>query len=141
MQKQGLLPLSQQALTVMSLLKYHDYEGVAFDTGERERLLKDLGNDGAMMILRNHGVLTIGETVGEAFARMTRLERACRLQILALGGGAEPNPVPDEVVRHAVRSGSDDLRQRRPVGGWSARLVGAHTQARPRESRIRQLRR
>lgn len=105
MQKHGLLPLSQQALTVMSLLKYHSYEGVAFDTDERERLLKDLGPDGAMMILRNHGVLTIGETVGEAFARMNRLERACRLQVLALGGGAEPNPVPEEVVRHAIDQG------------------------------------
>ncbi|HYC47166.1 MAG TPA: class II aldolase/adducin family protein [Burkholderiales bacterium] len=105
MQKKGLLPLSQQALTVMSLLKYHDYEGVAFDTAERERLLADLGSDGAMMILRNHGVLTLGETVGEAFARMNRLERACRLQVLALAGGAEPNPVKPEVVEHAMEQG------------------------------------
>lgn len=104
MQKQGLLPLSQQALTVMSLLKYHEYEGVAFDVAERERLLKDFG-DGAMLILRNHGVLTVGETVGEAFARMNRLERACRLQILAFSGGAEPNPVRDDVVDHAVQQG------------------------------------
>ena len=105
MQKNGLLPLSQQALTVMSLLKYHAYEGVAFDTAERERLLRDLGNDGAMLILRNHGTLTLGETVGEAFARMNRLERACRLQILALSGGAEPNPVAAEVVEHAMGQG------------------------------------
>jgi ribulose-5-phosphate 4-epimerase/fuculose-1-phosphate aldolase len=105
MQKQGLLPISQQALTVMSLLKYHAYEGVAFDTGERERLLRDLGQDGAMLILRNHGTLTLGETVGEAFARMNRLERACRLQVLALSGGAEPNPVAQEVVDHAMSQG------------------------------------
>ena len=105
MQKQGLLPLSQQALTVMSLLKYHSYERVAFDTGERERLLRDLGPDGAMLILRNHGTLTLGETVGEAVARMNRLERACRLQILALSGGAEPNPVSESVVEHAMSQG------------------------------------
>ena len=104
MQKHGLLPISQQALTVMSLLRYHEYEGVAFDEGERERLLRDL-NDGAMLILRNHGTLTLGETVGEAFARMNRLERACRLQILALSGGAEPNPVPQTVIDHAMAQG------------------------------------
>lgn len=104
MQKHGLLPISQQALTVMSLLKYHDYEGVAFDLAERERLLADFG-DGAMLILRNHGVLTVGETVGEAFARMNRLERACRLQILALSGGAEPNSVRPEVIEHAMAQG------------------------------------
>ena len=126
MQKQGLLPLSQQALTVMSLLKYHDYEGVAFDTAERERLLKDLGSDGAMLILRNHGTLTLGETVGEAFARMNRLERACRLQILALSGGAEPNPVADSVVEHAMGQGPQIYgKGGQSAGGalvWSAML-------------------
>lgn len=101
MQKHGLLPISQQALTAMSLLRYHDYEGVAFDLAERERLLRDLG-DGAMLILRNHGTLTLGETVGEAFARMNRLERACRLQILALSGGVEPYPIAEAVVQHAM---------------------------------------
>ncbi|HEX2829272.1 MAG TPA: class II aldolase/adducin family protein [Burkholderiales bacterium] len=126
MQKQGLLPISQQALTVMSLLKYHSYEGVAFDTGERERLLEDLGPDGAMLILRNHGTLTLGETVGEAFARMNRLERACRLQVLALSGGAEPNPVAQEVVDHAMAQGPQIYgKGGQSAGGalvWSALL-------------------
>jgi ribulose-5-phosphate 4-epimerase/fuculose-1-phosphate aldolase len=126
MQKQGLVPLSQQALTVMSLLKYHSYEGVAFDTGERERLLKDLGQDGAMLILRNHGTLTLGETVGEAFARMNRLERACRLQVLALSGGAEPNAVAQEVVDHAMAQGPQIYgKGGQSAGGalvWSALL-------------------
>ena len=126
MQKQGLLPLSQQALTVMSLLKYHSYEGVAFDTGERERLLRDLGQDGAMLILRNHGTLTLGETVGEAFARMNRLERACRLQVLALSGGAEPNPVAEAVVEHAMAQGPQIYgKGGQSAGGalvWSALL-------------------
>ena len=126
MQKHGLLPISQQALTVMSLLRYHAYEGVAFDTGERERLLNDLGQDGAMLILRNHGTLTLGETVGEAFARMNRLERACRLQVLALSGGAEPNPVAQEVVDHAMAQGPQIYgKGGQSAGGalvWSALL-------------------
>jgi ribulose-5-phosphate 4-epimerase/fuculose-1-phosphate aldolase len=126
MQKHGLLPISQQALTVMSLLKYHDYEGVAFALDERERLLRDLGADGAMLILRNHGVLTIGETVGEAFARMNRLERACRLQVLALSGGAEPHPVANAVVEHAMAQGPQIYgRGGQSAGGalvWSALL-------------------
>ena len=126
MQKQGLLPISQQALTIMSLLKYHEYEGVAFDTAERERLLCDLGSDGAMMILRNHGVLTLGETVGEAFARMNRLERACRLQVLALSGGAEPNAVAPSVIEHAMAQGPEIYgKGGQSAGGalvWSALL-------------------
>jgi ribulose-5-phosphate 4-epimerase/fuculose-1-phosphate aldolase len=105
-QKQGLLPLTQASLTALNLVRYHDYEGVAFDLSERERLLAALG-DGAMLILRNHGTLTVGATVGEAFARMYRLERACRFQILAMSGGAELNPLPDEVIEHARRQGNE----------------------------------
>lgn len=105
-QKQGLLPVTQQALTAMNLVRYHDYEGVAFDLTERERLVKDLG-DGGMLILRNHGTLTVGGTVGEAFARMYRLERACKFQVLAMSGGAELNALPDEVIRHALQQGME----------------------------------
>ncbi|MGQ0752853.1 MAG: class II aldolase/adducin family protein, partial [Betaproteobacteria bacterium] len=57
------------------------------------------------MILRNHGTLTIGATVGEAFSRMHRIERACRFQIAALSGGAEPNPIPREVADYTTQQG------------------------------------
>jgi ribulose-5-phosphate 4-epimerase/fuculose-1-phosphate aldolase len=103
-QKSGLLPSNQMALTVLSLVRYHDYEGVAFDLGERERLVNSLG-DGGMLILRNHGTLTVGATVAEMFARMYRLERACKFQIMALTGGTELNPIAEEVVKHAIEQG------------------------------------
>ncbi len=103
-QKQGLLPLTQMALTALSLVRYHDFEGVAQDLGERERLVRDLG-DGGMLILRNHGTLTVGASVGEMFARMYRLERACKFQITAMSGGAELNRIPDEIVNHTLDQG------------------------------------
>lgn len=103
-QKQGLLPLTQMSLTALSQVRYHDFEGVAENHDERERLVKDLG-DGSMLILRNHGTLTIGRSVGEMFARMYRLERACKFQITAMSGGAELNRVPDEIVHHTLEQG------------------------------------
>jgi ribulose-5-phosphate 4-epimerase/fuculose-1-phosphate aldolase len=103
-QKDGLLPLTQMALTALSQVRYHDFEGVAEDHNERERLVKDLG-DGGMLILRNHGTLSVGTSIGEMFARMYRLERACKMQITAMTGGAALNLLPDEVVKHTVDQG------------------------------------
>jgi ribulose-5-phosphate 4-epimerase/fuculose-1-phosphate aldolase len=114
-QKRGLLPITQQALTVTHLLRYHAYEGVAFDLDERKRLLDDL-SDGGVMLLRNHGTLTIGSTVGEAFHRMHRLERACKLQILAMSGGEEINDLPQDVVDLGIEQG----KQIYMAGGQSA---------------------
>ena len=104
-QKQGLLPINQMALTAMSQVRYHDFEGVAENHDERERLVKDLG-DGTMMILRNHGTLTIGGSIGEMFARMYRLERACKFQITTTSGGAEINHLPNEVIQHTIEQGN-----------------------------------
>ena len=115
MLKRGLLPISQQALTALSLVRYHVYEGVAFELGERERLLADL-NDGAMLILRNHGTLTVGATIGEAFHRMHRLERACKLQILAMSGGEKINELPKDLVQYGMNQG----KQIYSAGGQSA---------------------
>jgi ribulose-5-phosphate 4-epimerase/fuculose-1-phosphate aldolase len=123
-QKQGLLPITQMALTAWSDIRYHDYEGVADNEDERERIVKDLG-DGTMLILRNHGTLTVGTTVGEAFARMNRIERACRFQISALTGGAEPNPIPQEVVDYTAQQGKEIAQSGRGAGGkllWAALL-------------------
>ncbi|MGE3679626.1 MAG: class II aldolase/adducin family protein [Burkholderiales bacterium] len=115
MQKDGLLPASQQALTIMHELRYHDYEGIAFDTAERERLLADLG-DGGVMILRNHGTLAVGRTVAEMYTRMCLLERACHFQVAALAGGSALNPLPQEVIRHTIAQGRDMYAK----GGQSA---------------------
>ena len=87
-QKEGLLPIAQTSLFPLSGLAYHDYEGVALNADEKPRLVADLGAKNFMM-LRNHGVLTVGKTVGEAFLFMYILESACRIQILAQSGGKE----------------------------------------------------
>lgn len=87
-QADGLLPLSQQSLFALSGLSYHGYEGVALNEDEKPRLVADLGANN-FMILRNHGLLTVGRTVADAFLEMYILEAACRIQILAQTGGKE----------------------------------------------------
>jgi ribulose-5-phosphate 4-epimerase/fuculose-1-phosphate aldolase len=89
-QKDGLLPLDQHAMMISGEMAYHDYEGVALDLDERDRLVNDLGDKNAMM-LRNHGTLALGKTCADAFLRMFYLERACSMQVRALGGGTAPN--------------------------------------------------
>ena len=101
-QKQGLLPISQQALKFYGNLGYHNYEGIAFDLAERERLVRDLGEHKSM-ILRNHGLLACGRTIPEAFHEIYYLERACQAQVAALSGGAELVFPPEEVRRHAAK--------------------------------------
>ena len=96
-QQDGLLPISQQATFVLSSLGYHDYEGLALNDDEKPRLVQDLGNK-TFLILRNHGLLTVGQSVADAFLSMFLLERACRIQILAQSGGTKLIPVPDNVL-------------------------------------------
>jgi ribulose-5-phosphate 4-epimerase/fuculose-1-phosphate aldolase len=83
----GLLPLSQHSLRVYGMLSYHDYEGVALDLDERTRLARDLGPTTKAMILRNHGLLALGETVADAFQLMYYLDTACQIQVDALANG------------------------------------------------------
>ncbi len=90
-QADGLLPLDQHAMSVLGDLAYHDYEGVALDLDERERLVKDLGSDKHLMLLRNHGTLSVGKSCADAFLRMYFLERACSMQVRALAGGVKIN--------------------------------------------------
>lgn len=96
-QQEGLLPISQQSLVVLASLAYHDYEGLALNEGEKPRLVTDLGNRNSM-ILRNHGLLTVGRNAAEAFLAMFLLERACKIQILAQSGGGKLSPVPDHIL-------------------------------------------
>jgi ribulose-5-phosphate 4-epimerase/fuculose-1-phosphate aldolase len=96
-QKDGLLPISQQSMFALASLGYHDYEGLALDEDEKPRLVADLGEK-HFMILRNHGLLTIGRTVAEAFLGMFLLERACKIQILAQSGGGELVEIPDPII-------------------------------------------
>ena len=96
-QKDGLLPISQQAMFPLASLAYHEYEGLALNEAEKPRLVADLGNK-SYMILRNHGLLTLGESAAEAFLSMYILERACRIQILAQSGGRELHPVSEPII-------------------------------------------
>lgn len=87
-QKDGLLAISQQSLFPLSDISYHNYEGIALNEEEKPRLVADIGSHN-FMILRNHGLLTCGISVADAFLRMYILESACRAQILAQSGGKE----------------------------------------------------
>lgn len=95
-QKQGLLPLTQTALVLYNDIAYHDYEGIALDLDERERLVAHLGRKN-VLILRNHGTLTTGHTVSAAYVRMFFLERACQMQLAAQAGGSELNLLPQSM--------------------------------------------
>ncbi len=95
-QTDGLLPLSQQSLFVLSGMGYHNYEGVALRDDEKPRLVADLGSHNFLM-LRNHGLLTCGPSVADAFLAMYMMESACAIQVRAQGGGALTH-VPDLIV-------------------------------------------
>ena len=100
--EEGLLPLNQISMQFYHRIAYHDYEGVALDLDERERLIASLGGKNAM-ILRNHGLLTLGRNVAEAFTRAYYLEKACEIQMDALAMG-RPLVLPSpEVCEHAAR--------------------------------------
>src|ERR1044072_1499207 len=97
-QKGGLLPISQQATFIMMSLSYHGYEGLALNPDEKARLQADLGKT-YYMILRNHGLLTVGRTISDAFMAMFSLQRACEIQVLAQAGGPDQLiPIPQAVL-------------------------------------------
>lgn len=96
-QKQGLLPISQQSLFVLSSLAYHDYEGVALNAAEQPRLVADLGSRSCLM-LRNHGLLTVGSSPADAFLHMYIFESACAIQVRAQSGGRELIQLPEPLL-------------------------------------------
>src|SRR5690606_29052872 len=106
--KEGLLPITQRACLIMPFVRYHDFEGAALDLDERERIVGDLGDDGRAVILRNHGALTVGRSVGEAWVWNYRLESACRYQVDAMSlvaGGLTTNWLDEATVRKTAEQG------------------------------------
>lgn len=99
-QRNGLLPLSQFALSILHSIAYHDYEGFAVEEGEKQRLVKDLG-DARHLMLRNHGLLTVGANVAEAFLAMHRFEAACMAQIRAQSGNVELIDIPESIIERS----------------------------------------
>ena len=116
-QKEGLLAISQQSLYPLMGLAYHDYEGVALNPAEKARLVADLG-DRHSMILRNHGLLTCGPTVADAFLFMYILQKACEVQIRAQAGGGELIRVPQPIVEGIRAQAKVILRQSGGMIAW-----------------------
>ena len=118
--KQGLLPLAQTAMRFGDLA-YHDYEGPALNLDERARLVADLG-DREAMILRNHGLLTVGPSIPECFNNMFRLERSCQLQVMTLSCNSEITLPPAEVVKATQDGFKPGVRRRWGLTEWPALL-------------------
>jgi ribulose-5-phosphate 4-epimerase/fuculose-1-phosphate aldolase len=122
-QEQGLLPLNQWSLQFTDRLAYHDYEGIALDLDERSRLVRDLG-DKFVMVLRNHGMLTCGRSVAEAFKLMHNLERSCRAQLAIQASNAAVSPLSQGVARKTAEQYAkfyDDIELKgQPDSEWAA---------------------
>ncbi len=101
-QKGGLLPLSQQSIFVLSSLAYHDYEGVALRDDERPRLVRDLDGKHFFM-LRNHGLITVADSVPDAFLFLYTFEAACMIQVRAQAGGGELVPVDSRIIETGLQ--------------------------------------
>jgi ribulose-5-phosphate 4-epimerase/fuculose-1-phosphate aldolase len=114
-QGEGLLPLTQHGLLVRPYLAYHDYEGIALNLDERERLVRDLG-DKSLMLLRNHGTLALGPTAAQAWTGIYHLEKACLQQVMALGGGRAG-------VRAAPEAAQAEVREQSAALPWVANLA------------------
>ncbi|MCX7890811.1 MAG: class II aldolase/adducin family protein [Burkholderiales bacterium] len=99
-QEDGVLALSQHSMFVLASLAYHDYEGLALVEDEKPRLVRDLG-DKRFLMLRNHGLLTVGRTVAEAFVAMYFFEKTCEMQVRALAGGARVRRIPAPILAGA----------------------------------------
>lgn len=101
-QRAGVLPLSQQSIFVLSSLGYHDYEGVALREDEKPRLVADLGRNNFLM-LRNHGLLTLGSTIPEAFLAMYLFETVCAIQVRAMAGGTALVQIDSSIIETAAQ--------------------------------------
>lgn len=102
-QKDGVLPISQQSMFVLASLAYHDYEGVALHDAEKPRLQDDLGMANFLM-LRNHGLLTVGASIADAFLSMYIFESACQIQLAAQAGGGELRMIAPEILNSTAES-------------------------------------
>jgi ribulose-5-phosphate 4-epimerase/fuculose-1-phosphate aldolase len=118
-QRDGLLPLSQHSLFVITSVGYHDFEGPALNADEKPRLVADLGTN-TSLILRNHGLITVGESVAEAFVRMYYLEYACAIQVRAQAGGGELIHIDKTVIDKGYSAAMQEQRRR---NGGQHRLV------------------
>ena len=120
-QKGGVLPISQQSIFVLSSLSYHDYEGVALRDDEKPRLVADLGADNNFLMLRNHGLLTLGGTIADAFLNMYLFEAVCTIQVRAQAGGGELITVDPRIIAGAQAQAKQATRG---IGGGALTWPG-----------------
>jgi ribulose-5-phosphate 4-epimerase/fuculose-1-phosphate aldolase len=120
-QKNGLLPLSQHSIFVLSSLAYHDYEGVALREDEKPRLVQDLGNKKYFM-LRNHGLLTVADNVPDAFLQLYTFETACMIQVRAQAGGGELIPIDARIIANAQQQAERLTNEESAALAWPALL-------------------
>ena len=118
--KCGILPIAQSSMRFIDI-GYHDFEGVAIRTDERERLVESLG-DREALVLRNHGLLTVAPSIPECFNNMYRFERACQLQVMALSCNTELQLPPGEVVQYTNKQLLPGVRRRMGLLEWPAML-------------------
>jgi ribulose-5-phosphate 4-epimerase/fuculose-1-phosphate aldolase len=116
----GLLPMNQTSMRFLKI-RYHDYQGVVLDEGEKESLIADLG-DSEALILRNHGLLTVGRSIGEAFNWMHRLEVSSRAQLAAMACGTPLRPVPQSVLDSTYKQYQPGTRRPYGLMEWPALL-------------------
>ena len=118
-QQAGLKPMNQTAIAITSELAYHDYEGVATNLAERERIVRDLGDCNAL-ILRNHGTMACGPNAGGAWQAIYRLEKACKYQILAESGGTPTSTLSQDIVASRAGVSSTQSLEKRGAFIWPA---------------------
>src|SRR5437762_3202700 len=120
-QPEGLLPLSQQSIFILPSLAYHDYEGVALNEEERPRLVRDLGDKNFLM-LRNHGLITVADTVPDAFLFMYLFQAACKVQIRAQAGGSKLITIDPRIIAGATAQAKQVTRGAGGALAWPALL-------------------
>jgi ribulose-5-phosphate 4-epimerase/fuculose-1-phosphate aldolase len=113
-QKDGLLPITQHAMVVINSLGYHQYEGIALRDEEKPRLVHALGCNKFLM-LRNHGLLTVGSSVAEAWNNMYLFETACNMQVRALAGGRELIHIPESILATAAEQLKEATLEKGPA--------------------------
>lgn len=120
-QRDGVLPISQQSIFVLASLAYHDYEGVALNEDERPRLVRDLGDKNFLM-LRNHGLLTVADTVPDAFLFMYLFQAACKIQVRAQGKDSELIRIDPRIIAGATAQAKQVTRGAGGALAWPALL-------------------
>ncbi len=120
-QEAGVLPISQASIFVLNSLAYHDYEGVALNDDEKPRLVADFG-DKTYLMLRNHGLLTVGRSIADAFLSMYNFESACAIQVRALAGGTPLRSIDGPIIENAMKQARQVTKGQYGALAWPALL-------------------